>query len=89
MDRGAAGYNPWGHMESGTTEHTQKHTEGEAWGWVGGRVVRREDSVRRKMMSFRGQVTHRGCADHHVQSPCLTSPGLMVGTGAEAVRPLS
>ena len=56
---------------------------------VGGRVVRREDSVRRKMMSFRGQVTHRGCADHHVQSPCLTSPGLMVGTGAEAVRPLS
>ena len=32
MDRGAAGYNPWGHMESGTTEHTQKHTVGEAWG---------------------------------------------------------
>ena len=54
MDRGAAGYSPWGHTELGTTERTQMHTEGEAGGWVGGRVVRREDSVRRKMMSFRG-----------------------------------
>lgn len=89
MDRGAAGCSPWGSSESDKTEHAQIHTEGEAWGWMGGRVIRREDSVRRKMMSFRGQVTHGGCTDHHVQPPGLTSSGLVVGMGAEAVRPLS
>lgn len=89
MEKGAAGCGPWGHTESDTPEHAQIHTEGEAWGWMGGRVIRWEDSVRRKMMSFRGQVTHGKHTDHHVQSPGLTSSGLVVGMGAEAVRPLS
>ena len=40
-------------------------------------------------MSFRGQVTHRGRTDRHVQPPGLTSSVLVVGMGAEAVRPLS
>ena len=26
MDRGAAGYSPWGYKESDRTEHTHKHT---------------------------------------------------------------
>ena len=55
---------------------------------MGGKVVTREDSVRRKMMSLGAGHTPR-CTDHHGQSPCLTSSGLMVGMGAEAVRPLS